>query len=617
MELKEWRTVIFVWTFFFLMAPVARAGILRANKVLLLCHRTANRDLPENTLESLALAARMGCDIIEVDVRSTADGELVLNHDGFLDRFTDTTGEVESTEGRELDRIDFGAWMGERFAGLHIAHFEDALRLARELKVDLYLDIKTKGIGPQVLAALARENMTNQVIFGGEWDDIHHLNPSANDDSSVWLQPGLTRDRVHVLHQQHKIVIANFILNGHEFDLRAMKEAVASGVDGIMVDYPRLGAEAVGRPVEERIQSLARRAETGTTDQRIDAIRELSYYIGFPLQREFLRWLMDSNEKVSHEAALALVLSRPQPPLAEFELALQSRSAAARSNAAWAVGSLARSGSDKGDCARLLAPLLHDGSAPVIKQALVGLSRCHADPESVPADALLKILKGEVPVLRGLAAVALATHHPAIAEREVSAELEREEKSSDAFNTEWTDRGRPELSQAEIDKTVELYRAEIKGLQALALLQSKEAYRSLAAQAFRPGHDYSMTPILVAGFDIWDHLAKDPTPALEALGSQNAGEADWAEWALVQAGPEVLPVIRHALPASQGDLRRRLIEIVAWQADEDALPLLRSLDVHDQSEEDLVRWAIRDINALRPPERSKRTELADGKHVRY
>jgi glycerophosphoryl diester phosphodiesterase len=52
-----------------LLLPMAHGGVLRVDKVLLLCHRTANRDLPENTLESLALAARMGCDIVEVDVR--------------------------------------------------------------------------------------------------------------------------------------------------------------------------------------------------------------------------------------------------------------------------------------------------------------------------------------------------------------------------------------------------------------------------------------------------------------------------------------------------------------------------------------------------------------------
>ena len=53
---------------------LAHAGILQRGKVQLICHRTANRDMPENTLESLALAARMGCNIVEIDIRKTLDG---------------------------------------------------------------------------------------------------------------------------------------------------------------------------------------------------------------------------------------------------------------------------------------------------------------------------------------------------------------------------------------------------------------------------------------------------------------------------------------------------------------------------------------------------------------
>ena len=98
MPMTRWSAAACLLTLLVFTIPMAHGGILRADKALLLCHRTANRDLPENTLESLALAARMGCNIVEVDVRRTVDGVLVLNHDGFLDRFTDTTGEVENTE---------------------------------------------------------------------------------------------------------------------------------------------------------------------------------------------------------------------------------------------------------------------------------------------------------------------------------------------------------------------------------------------------------------------------------------------------------------------------------------------------------------------------------------
>ena len=331
----------------------------------LLCHRTANQDLPENTLESLALAARMGCDIIEVDVTRTLDGKLVLNHDNFLDRFTNTTGEVEHTELRELDRMDFGAWRGSRFRGIHIAHFDDALRLARELNVGLYLDIKSKGIGPLVLAALSKEQMTGRVMFGGEWDDIRKLDPRANDDPSASLQPEFTRGDVERLHKEDKRVIADFILNGHETDLAGMRDAVASGVDGIMVDYPRLGAEAVGRPVEAKLGKLVKEAESGTSDQRVKAIRELSQFTGFPLERQFLRWLQDPDESVSHEAALSLVTAEPPVAIADLEPAAHSAAASSRRNAAWAIGSLAADLPDGSSCIRMVLPMLAPETGPI------------------------------------------------------------------------------------------------------------------------------------------------------------------------------------------------------------------------------------------------------------
>ena len=255
---------------------------------------------------------------------------------------------------------------------------------------------------------------------------------------------------------------------------------------------------------------------------------------------------------------------------------------------------------DGARCATLLARLLHDGSREVLKQTLVGLSRCQSDAQDVPASDLETLMMGNVPVLRGLAAVALAKHHPEIAEHAVPALLEQEEKRSDTLNAEWTARGRPKLSPEEIGRAVEVYRAQMKELQAVELLPDKAALPSLAAQAFRQGHDYSMAPILVAGFQLWDRIAADPKPALEALGSQDAAEADWAEWTLIEAGPKVLPAIRHAIPSSCGDLRRRLIEILGRQADTEAFSLLQSMEKTDQSDRDSIRRAITSIQVFAP-----------------
>lgn len=579
-------------------AFTAHAGILRQGKTLLLCHRTANRDLPENTLESLALAARMGCDIVEVDVTRTLDGELVLNHDNFLDRFTNSTGEVENTDLRELDRMDFGAWRGERFHGMRIAHFDDALRLARELNIDLYLDLKSKGIGSKVLGALAREGMKDHVMFGGEWADVKSLDPGANPDVVADLQPGFSREDIEGLHAQGKAVIANFILNGHETDLQTMQAAVAGGVDGIMVDYPRLGAEAVGRPVEGRIGDLSKQADSGATSQRVEAIRDLSEFTGFPLQRQFLRWIEDSDDLVSHEAALALVTSLPTPRVTVLQPMTHSAITAARRNAAWAIGWVSAHHSESADCVPMLLPMLDDPDPTVAKEALLAATWCpYESATSVPTAKLLNLLHKQTPIIRGLAAVALAKYHPDLAVTPIREQLRKEESEAASYDAGWAARGRAKLTQPEIDKLIELYRAQMKYIQAISMLPNHDGLMLLVEQAFRSVHDYSNVIALVAGYQLWDRLADHPQLAIEALASPDREVADRAQWALVEAGPEVLPSAREALRISLGAKRERLIAVLAWQGDEDAIPLLRQLAKSVGDEKEVISWAISKIQS--------------------
>src|ERR1700679_3907508 len=110
----------------------AHSEVQGGGRVQLLCHRTANKDVPENTLESLEQAALEGCDLVEIDLRKTLDGKIVLNHDGVLERLTDGVGIPEKTYYDELRLLDAGGWMGERFEQMQVPLFEDALRLARE-----------------------------------------------------------------------------------------------------------------------------------------------------------------------------------------------------------------------------------------------------------------------------------------------------------------------------------------------------------------------------------------------------------------------------------------------------------------------------------------------------
>jgi HEAT repeat protein len=569
--------------------PFAHAGILRRGKVQLICHRTANRDMPENTLEALAYAARMGCNVVELDIRRTLDGKLVLNHDGLLERLTDGIGDPEQTSLDELELLDAGAWMGRRFEHMHIPSFDEVLDVAREQGIGLTLDMKTKGEGPLILEALQRHGMLERVVFGGESDDIRPLYPAANSDPVKYLDPGCTAKQISELHDQGYFVVANFSANPHEMDLPSMRDAIAAGVDAINVDYPRLGADAVGRPVEAKINALARAASTGTVLSRTAAIRELSYYQGFSTERFFEAWLRDPDYQVSRAAAVALVRARPQTPAQTLIDALSASEATARRNAAWALGML------RAPVTASLLPLLGDKDSDVVRETLLALSRC---PGDVPAKVLLPFLSNDVLTIRSTAALALARHDPRDAAGPVPALLKREEEAVARDYQDYVRRGKPKLTQREIDPILETYREQMKLVQALEYLPPKEALDSLAQQAFRPVEDYSQVTAFVGGYQLWDRIAADPALAIHALSSSDQVVADRAEWVLVKAGSSVLPAVREALPSADAPTRQRLIRIVAWQGDSESLGALRNLKISNSGDAGLIDWAIQKINEI-------------------
>jgi glycerophosphoryl diester phosphodiesterase len=575
------------------VAQFAHAGVLLPGGVQLLCHRTANEDVPENTLESLEQAALLGCNVVEIDLRRTLDGNIVLNHDGILERLTDGVGEVETSYYDDLRLRDAGGWMGERFAGMHIVLFEEALRLARERDIRLVLDIKDKDIGADVLQILQREGMLQRVQFNGEWADVMKLDPKATgvSDGTVWVQPGVTAEQVKQYHSQEKAVVVNFSADGREMDLAGMKAAVAAGADGINVDYPRLGADAVGRPVERRLRELILKADSGQSSARIAAILELSRYRGFPLQADFARWLLDSDDPVSRASALGLVTARPETSPEIFVNALRSEHADVRENAAWAMGMLNAP-------ANVLLPLLGDKDPGVLQAVLLALGRASGD---VSAEELLPLLTNDDPRVRGAAGVAIARHQPELAVRVVPAQLRKEIAVEKVLYDHHVESGTPQtFTQPEVAAITKSFKCQMELMHAIALLKSKEVTREFESIAFQPDKSFSQFDGIVAGFQMWDRIGPDATPAVQALESSDQQVADRAEWMLVKAAPAVLPEVRKDLQSKNEDVRQRAIRIVAWQGDTNSLDSLQALRAMNGPDAALAAWAIVKIETLHP-----------------
>lgn len=94
---------------------------------LLLAHRGASGEAPENTRAAFALAAEQQADGIELDVQLSRDDRVVVFHDQTLTRTTGDSRPVADLTWTELSALDAGSWFSERFAGEPIIDLEEVL----------------------------------------------------------------------------------------------------------------------------------------------------------------------------------------------------------------------------------------------------------------------------------------------------------------------------------------------------------------------------------------------------------------------------------------------------------------------------------------------------------
>lgn len=124
---------------------------------LVIAHRGASADEPENTLRAFALAIAQGAQMIELDLHFSADGHVVVIHDETLDHTTNLTGRVDQFTLAEIKRADAGK--GERVPTL-----EETLDLTQG-KVQLYLEIKDARAATETLRIVRARRCQADVLL--------------------------------------------------------------------------------------------------------------------------------------------------------------------------------------------------------------------------------------------------------------------------------------------------------------------------------------------------------------------------------------------------------------------------------------------------------------------
>ncbi len=148
------------------------------DRVLNIAHRGANRLAPEETLEAYHAARKVGVDVLEMDIRRTRDGVLVVMHDGSVDRTTSGSGRIDEMTLAEIKALDAGynfttdqgATYPFRGEGLTVPTLIEIF----ETFPDDYMIIEIKGDDPTVsadYAAVLREYDRFQSVITASFDE--------------------------------------------------------------------------------------------------------------------------------------------------------------------------------------------------------------------------------------------------------------------------------------------------------------------------------------------------------------------------------------------------------------------------------------------------------------
>ena len=248
---------------------------------LVIAHRGGRGLWPENTLYAFERARGAGADVLEMDLRATRDGALVIMHDPTVERTTDGRGPVSALTLEELKRLDAGyQWTpdnGQSFPhrgqGVTVPTLAEVFsrlgdaRFVVEIKQDeppihdaLCREVREHGLAARVLVASFRQSALDDfrrvcpevATSAGAtegWSFLAMFEAGLGDSYSPDMQALQVPERIRGL----RVVTGDFIAAAHRRNLEVhawtindsedMRRLIDLGIDGIITDYPdRLAA---------------------------------------------------------------------------------------------------------------------------------------------------------------------------------------------------------------------------------------------------------------------------------------------------------------------------------------------------------------------------------------
>lgn len=165
-------------------------------------HRGAAGLALENSLESIKAALKLPVYAIEIDVRHTADGQLVLMHGHHTGHVSDKTLIVHNSTLKELKKLTLNN-------GEQIPTLDEVLKLVGSKKT-VMIDIKSPHISEEMLRVLAKHPKTKVFFTGLQYHESQKLR-KARPDLTFLVQHHY--DPIEIIHKAKRFGARGISLN--------------------------------------------------------------------------------------------------------------------------------------------------------------------------------------------------------------------------------------------------------------------------------------------------------------------------------------------------------------------------------------------------------------------
>ena len=211
-------------------------------------HRGARAYAPENTIASFKKALEMGVNAVELDIRRTKDGQIVVIHDDDVKRTTDGKGLVGALTLEEIK--GFSSEGGEKVPTLcEVLDFLDK-------KVKILIELKESGLEKDVLDLVCDRGLEKNVVITSFSEEVLATIRVLNSDVEIGLIYARHKNPLKAaleLKANYLVALYRFIHTAnvekaHENGLKVVvwtintaqeaEEYIKKGVDGIATDRP-------------------------------------------------------------------------------------------------------------------------------------------------------------------------------------------------------------------------------------------------------------------------------------------------------------------------------------------------------------------------------------------